>query len=69
MGRLALFLEGFKSGTRVQLLSKNRKLLFDGVKEDVPHRFEDQVNILLGQTEVSDNLVIIVIDYDDEEFL
>lgn len=64
-----MFLEGFKSGTRVQLLSKNRKLLFDGVKEDVPHRFEDQVNILLGQTEVSDNLVIIVIDYDDEEFL
>ncbi|MBR5360040.1 MAG: hypothetical protein IK123_04035 [Lachnospiraceae bacterium] len=67
MGRLSMFLEGFQAGTRVQLLSRNRKLIFDGVKEDVPHRFEDQVNIILGQTSINDNIVIIVINYDDEE--
>lgn len=67
MGSLAMFLEGFQAGTRIRLLSKNRKLIFDGVKEDIPHRFEDQVNIILGQTAVSDNIVTIVINYDDEE--
>ena len=67
MGRLSIFLEGFEKGTRVQLLSKNRKLIFDGVKEDIPHRFEDQVNIILGQTQVVGSVVIIVINYDDEE--
>ena len=67
MDRLAMFLEGFQKGTRVRLLSKNRKLIFDGVKEDIPHRFEDQINIILGQTTISDNVVIIVINYDEEE--
>ena len=69
MGRLAMFLEGFKKGTKIRLLSKNHKLLFDGVKEDIPHRFEDQVNIILGQTVIEDNIVIIVINYDDEEIM
>lgn len=67
MGRLSMFLEGFKKGTKIKLLSKNRKLIFDGVKEDIPHRFEDQVNIILGETEILDNEAIIVINYDDEE--
>ena len=67
--RLAMFLEGFQAGTKIQLLSKNRKLIFDGVKEDVPHRFEDQVNIILGQTSVSEDVVTIVINYDDEEMI
>ena len=67
MGRLSMFLEGFQKGTRVQLLSKNRKLIFDGVKEDIPHRFEDQVNIILGEARISNDIIIIVINYDDEE--
>lgn len=66
MGRLAMFLEGFEKGTRIQLLNKDKKLIFDGVKEDIPHRFEDQVNIILGQTSVKNNIVIIVINYEDE---
>ena len=67
MGRLAMFLEGFEKGTKIQLLSNNNKLLFDGVKEDIPHRFEDQVNIILGKTKIENNIVIIVINYDDED--
>ena len=43
------------------------KLLFDGVKEDIPHRFEDQVNIILGKTRIENNIVIIVINYSDED--
>lgn len=67
MGGLSMFLEGFAPGTRIQLLSKNKKLIFDGVKEDVPHRFEDQINIILGQTVINNDIVIITINYDDEE--
>ena len=67
MERLSMFLEGFRKGTKVQLLSKNHKLIFDGVKEDIPHRFEDQVNMILGQTAIENDVVIIVINYDEEE--
>lgn len=68
MGRLAIFLEGFEKGTKVQLYSKNGKLLFSGVKEDIPHRFEDQVNILLGSVKVVDSEVFITINYDDQDY-
>lgn len=66
MGRLSMFLEGFEAGTKVQLLSKNHKLIFDGVKEEVPHRFDDQINIILGQTSIKGDVAIIVTNYDDE---
>lgn len=66
MGRLSAFLEVFKSGTHVKLISKNGNLIFDGVKEDIPHRFEDQVTILLGETVVGVNEVTITTNYDDE---
>ena len=66
MDRLAIFLEGFERGTRVQLFSKNGKLLFSGYKEDIPHRFEDQVNILLGSVHVEGQAVAIHVNYDDE---
>lgn len=66
MGRLSAFLEGFESGTRLKLLSKNGKLIFEGVKEDVPHRFEDQVNIMLGGVKVGNGDITIITDYDDE---
>lgn len=68
MGRLAIFLEGFERGTKVQLYSKNGKLLFNGVKEDIPHRFEDQVNILLGSVKVVGSEIYITINYEDQDF-
>lgn len=66
MGRLAMFLEGFAKGTHVKLLGKNGGLIFDGVKEDIPHRFEDQINILLGSAVIGNGFVTIRINYDEE---
>lgn len=66
MGRLSMFLEGFRKGTRILLYSKNGKLIFQGVKEDIPYRFNDQVNILLGSVYVDGDSVAITVNYDDE---
>ena len=67
MGRLSMFLEGFKKGTSVLLYSKNGKLIFQGVKEDIPYRFSDQVNILLGSVYIDGNSISITVNYDDEK--
>ena len=67
MGRLASFLEGFSKDTMVQLISKNDKVIFEGPKDDIPHRFEDQVNIFLGSVKILENYYVsIKINYDDE---
>ena len=66
MGRLSMFLEGFRKGTQVLLYSKNGKLIFKGVKEDIPYRFNDQVNILLGSVYVDGEAISITVNYDDE---
>ena len=66
MGRLSMFLEGFRKGTHVLLYSKNGKLIYKGVKEDIPYRFNDQVNILLGSVFVDGDSISITVNYDDE---
>ena len=67
MESLSMFLEGFRKGTRVLLYSKNGKLIFQGVKEDIPYRFNDQVNILLGSVFVEGDSISITVNYDDEQ--
>ena len=66
MERLSMFLEGFRKGTHILLYSKNGKLIYQGVKEDIPYRFHDQVNILLGSVYVDGNFISITVNYDDE---
>ena len=67
MGRLSMFLEGFRKGTLVRLYSKNGKLIYQGVKEDIPYRFNDQVNILPGSVFVDGDSISITVNYDDEK--
>ena len=66
MGRLSMFLEGFRKGTYILLYSKNGKLIYKGVKEDIPYRFCYQVNILLGSVFVDGDSISITVNYDDE---
>ena len=66
MGRFRMFPEGFRKGTRVLLYSKNGNLMFQGVKEDIPCRFIDQVDILPGSVYVDGDAVAIPVNYDDE---
>ena len=68
MGRLSMFLEGFRKGTQILLYSKNGKLIYRGVKEDLPYRFNDQVNILLGSVYVDGEFISITVNYDDESY-
>ena len=65
MGSLHLFLEGFRKGTMVLLYSKNGNLIYRGAKEDIPYRFNDQVNILLGSVYVDGDSIAITVNYDD----
>ena len=64
MGRLSSFLENLKTGTKVVLVGKNGETVFAGFKEDVPHRFEDQVNVILGSVHVEGDSLVIVINYE-----
>ena len=66
MERLSMFLEGFRKGTNVLLYSKNGRLIFSGPKEDIPFRFNDQVDILPGSVHVEGQAVAIHVNYDDE---
>ena len=67
MERLSMFLEGFASGSIIKLISINGNLLYEGPKEDIPHKYEDRVNIILGSVKIGNKVVEIGISYDDSD--
>ena len=61
MGRLSTFLESFHNDVKIKIYDQNNTLLFEGVIGDVPHRIEDQSNIILGSANIIGDMVTVII--------
>ena len=61
MGGLSTFLESFDNAVVIKIYNQDKELLFEGEIGNVPHKIEDQANIILGSaTVLSDQVEVII---------